>query len=128
MRASFWAAIVLLIVGTLVILLPDNEDAMLRFTNGPTASWQQFIGAGIILVTWGWMLAKSIQRRILITRAIGRKGVIAALAAIVLGTVFFVGGCMVTFNKALWWGIILALAGNGMIMVPAFKMNQAGDQ
>lgn len=121
MRVSFWAACVLLVIGTVVLLLPDSGDRILSFNEDHGPSWQDFIGITIIVITWAWLLAKSIHRRKLINQSIGKRGIAWAIIGIIIGAIFIAGGLATKFDNALYSGIVISLIGYGVLIVPAFR-------
>lgn len=122
MKVSFWAAMFLIVIGIIILLVPDSGEVMLQFNADHGPSWQDFIGVSIIVITWGWLMAKTIQRRRAVGSAIGRKGIIGSVFAVILGALLIVGGLMARFDKALFLGIVLSGGGYGFLIIPAFRV------
>jgi len=121
MPRSFWIAISLLVIGFILLLLPDKGEAIiaLNTTHGP--SLMDLIALGLFAIGWIWVMTKVILSWKKISMTLGSSKLFLLLLIYVVGIFLIIVGLRIGNDFFLWTGIILSAFSNGVLILQAYR-------
>ena len=121
MKHSFWICMFILAGSCVLVALPDSGERLFSINKDHGPSLTDTIGIIILLVTWTWMQAQVFRNRKKVNEHLGGKLVFLPIILVFVGMAGIIISLAASKNELLWPGIIAAVAGNFILMIPAFK-------
>ena len=123
MHKSFWFVLLLLIIGIVIVMLPDSDKRLFSFNKDHGPSLQDTIGLSLIIVGWIWIVLRIIRNRYLLVVRLGILKLRLMALLIVVGGALIAAGILSELNNLLWIGIALSAFAYVFLMIPAFRKN-----
>ena len=123
MHKSFWVVLLILIVGIVIVVLPDSDSRIFNLNKDHGPSVQDTIGLILIISGWLWVVLRIINNRRLLFIRLGMVILRALALLVVIGGGLIVIGILSESNGSLWTGIALSILAYVSLMIPAFRKN-----
>jgi len=123
MHKSFWFVLLLLIIGIVIVMLPDSDKRLFSFNKDHGPSLQDTIGLSLIIVGWIWIVLRIIRKRYSLVVRLGILKLRLMALLIVVGGALIAAGILSELNNLLWIGIALSAFAYVFLMIPAFRKN-----
>ena len=123
MHKSFWFVLLLLIIGIVIVMLPDSDKRLFSFNKDHGPSLQDTIGLSLIIVGWIWIVLRIIRNRYSLVVRLGILKLRLMALLIVVGGALIAAGILSELNNLLWIGIALSAFAYVFLMIPAFRKN-----
>jgi len=117
MKASFWIAIALIILGIVLVMLPDSGPRIIKFNENHGPSVSDLVGLTLIIIVWIYFVSQGFKNR----RQVSRRVIIAIVVGVVLGAIGIASGLQLKNDELLWSGVFISVLAYGVFIVPAFK-------
>jgi hypothetical protein len=124
MLRSFWTILLLLAVGVIFVLLPDNGNPLIKFNQYHGPSVMDTVGLVIIILVWIWMLYRVFFNWKKVKSALKIKGILIALLLVITGTVIIAATLALNMRHGWIPGAILAIAGYTIPVTAAIKKTE----
>ncbi len=121
MVTSFWITILVIVIGLILVTLPDQEKRVFSFNKDHGPSLQDLLGLILIVLSWCFMLFKIVLKRKMVLKSIGTRNTLLITMMIGAGGVLIFGGLQVEENLILWIGILFSVLGYSILLIPAFR-------
>jgi len=123
MHKSFWFVLLLLIVGIVIVILPDSDKRLFSFNKDHGPSMQDTIGLCLIVIGWIWVVLRIINNRNQLVFRLGLFKLRMMALLIVAGGGLIAAGILSELNNLLWSGIAISAFAYVVLMIPAFRKN-----
>jgi hypothetical protein len=121
MVMSFWITILVIAIGLIFVILPDQEKSVFNFNKDHGPSLQDVFGLILIVLGWCFILFKIVFKRKMVLKFIGGRNTLLLTAMIVGGSIFIIGGLKAEKDLILWMGVLFNVVGYSVLLIPAFR-------
>lgn len=121
MQKVFWVYIVIIIVGFILLLLPETGEVLIAVNDYHGPSSIDIVGLSLIILCWAMMLVTAIKRYKKIRGGLNSNQFIIWVAAIIIGTIWIVISLFNNTQHAWITGAAIAIAGYAFLFYVVYK-------
>ncbi len=121
MVTSFWITLLVIAIGLILVIVPDQEKSVFNFNKDHGPSLQDTFGLILIVLGWSFILFKIIFNRKMVLKFIGTRNILLLTAMIIGGSILIVGGLKAEKDLVLWMGVLFSVFAYSILLTPAFR-------
>jgi len=122
---SFWITLLIIVIGLVLVILPDHDKSLFNFNRDHGPSTLDLMGLILIIASWCFILMRIIVKRKLVLKSVGSRNVVLFVVMILIGGGLIVIGLQIEKDIMLWFGVLLSLFGYGTLLTPAFRIEKS---
>jgi drug/metabolite transporter (DMT)-like permease len=117
----FWIILLIIVIGIVLVILPDHDKSLFNFNQDHGPSQQDLLGLIFIILSWCFILVRIIFKRKTVLNSLGAKNIMWLVILILAGNALIIGGLRIEKDFVLWMGVLFSILGYGVLLTPAFR-------